>query len=269
MFTIWLAVAMAEGPRPDLVVEWIEPTCGAEAVRDTVRRRVKAVCDGGAPTSVTWQVEEVTGAGCRVWAHAWCPVAARPTWQPPGGAAVPTLFNDAGFKGLALALDEGTHDLSSVPQRETGDWNRKAGSLRVPEGYSVRLCADGDLDRCTDATADVPDLGAVYVGNDRARIVTVTRGALAGVRVPCPRGFEHDNFGGKAVELCADLADLRSSPWNDMMSSVIVPSGWAIEVCDGVGGVPPCVELGADTRKLGDTPVGADRVSSVRVVRRP
>ena len=268
MIWITLAVALADGPKPDVLLEWTEPTCGATAVRDSVRKRVRAVCEGAAPASTTGQLEEISGTGCHIWAHAWCSTTSKPAWEPPGAPAVPTLYNDTAFKGLALVLDEGTHDLSSVPQREVGDWNRKVGSVRVPEGYTVRLCADGDLDRCTDATADIPDLAQVFVGNDRARIATVTRGTLP-VRVACPRGFENDSFGGKALELCEDAVDLRSSPWNDKLSSILVPPGWTIALCDGVGGVPPCTELTSDTAKLSSTPVGADKVSSARIVKRP
>jgi len=265
-----LAWAWADGPSPAVQIEWTEGTCADKALLESAQKRAVSVCAGGKVTGMTYQYREAAGTGCVVWAHVWCDTGGKTvSWAPPGEVVRPTLYDDTAFRKLALSLGEGTHDLASIPQREGGTWSRKAGSIRVPAGWKVRLCADGQPDRCSDVTGDVPDLGAVYVGNDRARIVTVTRGALGEATIRCPRGFEHDNFTGKFVDVCDGLPDLRSSSWDNTMSSILVPPGWVVKVCDGVEGVPPCAELSTDTRRLSETPVGADKASSVVVVRRP
>lgn len=265
---MWLiALALADGPTPDVQVEWTEPTCADDALLASVTKRLSAVCGGGKAEQITYQYRESSSTGCVVWAHAVCAGAPPVAWAPPGAVVRPTLYDDTGFRKLALSLGEGQYDLGSIPQREGGNWNRKAGSVRVPSGWTVRLCADGDASRCTDLTGDTTDLGNTYVGNDRARYVTVARGAATSEA--CPRGFEHDGFGGRTLEICGDMPDLRSSQWDNVLSSVLVPAGWVVKLCDGVDGVTPCTEIASDTRRLGDTLVGADRASSIFVVKRP
>lgn len=264
-----LGAAPAWAGTPDVLLQWTEPTCVDTAVVASARRRLTGVCGDAAVEGSTMQYRVVSN-GCEVWAHAWCGKAPdAPAPGMTGVVAVPTIYADKDFAGMALALGEGRYLLKDIPMRSGGDWNDKAGSVRVPTGWAVRLCQEaGGAGKCSDFPEDLQDLGTTYVGNDTASWAVVSKGAATGAQ-RCPRAFEHDNFGGKMLEVCEDQPDLVQIGWNDKISSVVVPPGWAVAVCSNPAGAPPCVELSADTPRLNGTGVEPDTASSLRILRRP
>ncbi len=262
-------VALAGDARPDVTVEWVEPTCADAQLQRAAEQRLASVC--GATAVETWTYQYRTSAkikGCAMWLHAWCELPTSvPPFEAPGNVVLPTLYSDKDMRGTALALPTGEYPLLSVPMRDGGDWSRKAGSVRVPQGWTVRLCADL-ASRCTDLVSDHLDLSKTYVGNDQTNWVSVTKGALPSL-LSCPRVFEHDNFKGKHLDVCTDQASLEGSSWNNSISSVLVPAGWTLELCGNTGGAAPCKQVSTEVSRMADTVVGADRTSSLRIVKRP
>src|SRR5690606_37811428 len=102
--------------RPDAQVEWLEPTCDHGSLKASVKARSTSACGIARPERITWQVVPSTSPlGCRVWVHAWCPDGPHPGYVPPGPVVLPTIFQDADYKGLALSLDVGPWNLRDVP----------------------------------------------------------------------------------------------------------------------------------------------------------
>lgn len=249
-------------------LQWFAPTCSDTSILVDAERRVRGAC-GRAPVSRWTYQTRVSDKeqGCTVWAHAWCTPPAE-SYEPPGEVRGPTLYNDKDFKGTSLALTMGAWELREVPQRSS-TWNDKAGSARVPAGFTLRLCEDpGGAGRCSDIVSDVADLSKIEVGNDKASFAIVANGPLPPLQV-CPVAYEHDNFKGKELVICADIVNLTPLEFNDKMNSISVPAGWAVELCAGAGGSPPCKVTDVDIAKLGSTVVKSDRVSSVKITQRP
>ena len=267
---LWSA-AMAGPPSYDVQISWLEPTCADRVMSEEAAQRAGQACRRSQLDAMSYEYREAKHTtGCEVTLHVWCvPPASVPGYEPAGSVVLPTLYADKNHRGLALALPEGTYPLRSIPMRGGGDWNNKASSARVPEGWTLRVCHEPNAGgRCSDLTADESDLGSAYIGNDQASWVVVQKGDMTSA-IGCPRAFEHDNFRGKYLEVCSDQPDLRGSSWNDTLSSVLVPVGWTLQVCAGPNGTAPCKELTTDVPKLGDTVVGGDKASSLVIVQRP
>lgn len=264
-----LLSATPEG-RPDVELTWIEPTCADGAMQASAQRRSASICGGSPVTAAVVQSRTSSKvAGCEVWLDAWCADGPAVTYEPPGVVTVPTLYADRTFGGLALSLRPGEYALRDVPLPGLGDWNDKVSSLRVPAGFTVRLCHEpGGVGRCTDFVADAQDVETTYVGGDDAAWVQVVHGALPSL-YSCPRVFENDGFKGKMLEVCQDVPDLRGGDWNDKVSSVIVPAGWALQLCANAEFAAPCKEVEGELSKLSGTVVGADTTTSMRIVRKP
>lgn len=274
-----LSVALpvaAHAAEPDVRLTWTSTTCSDTALSAEATGRSASVCGGKAPAAATLQYQPSRSAmGCEVWVHAWCGgTAPTPAYAPPGNVELPTLYLDKDFKGAAFALLPGEVDLRSVPVRdnepgEGGSWSRKASSLKVPAGWTLRICAEpGGQGRCSEIDGDVADLGTQHVGNDKALWVSISQGPAAAL-FSCPRAYHDDNFGGDFLELCQDWPDLSGSPWDDKISSVLVPAGWTVRLCQHAGFKAPCADFDADQARIGGTAVGSDRTSSVQVVQQP
>lgn len=265
-----LVYAAHADDKVDVLEEWIEPTCDQIALGAAVAARSVSMCGAQHATDVTWQYQpEQSPLGCHLWVHAWCPDPKAPPYQAPGAVSTPTVYADNDFKGTALVLDGGPHELVTIPVRDGGNWRQKIGSVRVPAGWTLRLCSEsGGAGRCSDFTGDNPRLQDTYVNNDAAAYGLVGRGQLPPAYA-CPRVFENDGFGGKYLDVCADVADLTGGQWNDTISSVLVPAGWTIDLCANAQGSAPCATLTADTRALGSTIVGADKATSIMIKGRP
>jgi hypothetical protein len=270
-WNLLLIGAASAGTEVDVAISWLVPTCEDAVLRRDAEARASRSCPASAVASMTYQYRESKrSTGCEVWLQVWCvPPSSVPGYRAPGAVELPTVYVDKAFKGMAVALPEGSYALASVPLASGGDWNDKAGSVRVPAGWTLRLCQEpGGGGRCSDFTTDIQDLSATLVGNDTATYAQVVRGSLSPL-LACPRAFEHDSFHGRSLDFCESLPDLSGGSYNDMFSSMLVPEGWVVRLCDKAGGGAPCKELAADEPRLGDTSVGADKVSSVEVVKRP
>lgn len=265
---MWLVMgAMAAEPNT-VSLEWSAPTCADGDLRDESARRARGACGSSRLERWTYQYRvSRTTQGCDVWTVAWCETS-NMTYAPPGDVSVPTLYSDKEFKGTALAIPDGSWELRDIPLRDGGVWNDKPGSVRVPEGWTVRLCDEpGGTGRCADFKSDMADLRKSLVGNDAASYVMVARGDIEPAHA-CPLAFEHDNFKGRSLELCDDMLDMRGGSWNDKFNSIMVPPGWQVELCANPLGAGACKVADGDIAKLGETVVGSDKVSSVRVLAR-
>lgn len=259
--------AAAEAPTPDVSLRFHAPACDDAWIEQQTTRRMASTCGDGEVLATIFQYEpDRDGPGCDVIASAWCSAGMAPT-STDGEVDFPTLYTDQEYRGWALAITASPVDLSALPLKWNAHWGKKAGSLKVPEGWTVKVCTEPDGQGACDLfTADTPKLDESAVKNDKAVWVQAASSAMAPVTM-CPQGFEHDNFGGKALELCDDT-DLSTTAFDDKFNSVLVPDGWVLEVCDTREG-KGCATLSADAPKLGSTPVKTDRASWVRVVKRP
>jgi hypothetical protein len=264
---MWMLLALLPlsfAQSADVTTSWVEPTCADEVIAEAARHHAQDACPRSPTDHYTHQYREVRHAsGCEVHLHVWCEVPRSvPGYAPPGQVSSPTLYVDPRFGGAALSLDEGTYALRDIPMRHSGDWNDKVSSVRVPEGWTLRLCHDPHgMGRCSDFVRDTAELGQTYVGHDSATSVVVTRGDLDPT-LACPRAFEHDNFRGRYIDMCQDQQNLYGSAWNDSISSVLVPAGWSVEVCAHAEGGAPCKQLTGDQAKMNQTVVGGDKISS-------
>lgn len=276
---VLLAVSLlpsARAQEADVLLTWTTTTCSDAELASEARARGAAVCMGQPPAATTVQYEPSRSAmGCTVWVRGWCGAGTRTAaYAPPSTVTVPTLYPDKDFKGPALQLPAGEIDLRKVPVRdnqpgEGGSWSRKGGSIKVPAGWVVRLCADpGGQGRCSEIDADVADLGTAHVGNDKALWVRITQGPTEAL-FACPRVYADDNFGGEFLEVCQDWPDLTGSAWNDRVSSVLVPAGWVLRLCQHEGLRAPCSDFDADLARIGSTAVGSDRTTSIQILAKP
>lgn len=266
---MWMMMMAAMAAEPNTVsLEWLAPTCGDDDLRNESARRARGACGSSRVERWTYQYRvSRKSQGCEVWTVAWCEPS-NMTYVAPGDVTVPTLYSDKEFKGTALAIPDGDWELQQIPIRDGGVWNDKAGSVRVPSGWTVRLCQEpGGGGRCADFKDDTPELHKTLVGNDAASYVMVVRGEIAPAH-KCPLAFEHDNFKGRSLELCDDMLDMRGGSWNDKFNSVMVPPGWQVELCANPLGAGACKVADGDISRLGTTVVGSDKVSSVRIIAR-
>jgi hypothetical protein len=267
-----LLVSAAVAGEPDFRAEWFELTCDDAKLSESAKAKAVPACSGGrrvGRTALQYKPND-QGSGCRVWLQAWCEGAWTGSFAPGDSPKLPTLYTDDGFRGTALVLEPGERNLGEVYVRDAGadTWNDKAGSIRVPAGLTVRLCTEpGGNGRCWDFGESHPKLGNTYVGNDQASWVQVVKGTLPPV-FACPRLFENDGYGGMFFEVCNDVSSFVGTPWNDKASSMLLPPGWVVRVCTDADHGGTCADLKADAWKLGDTPVGSDRITSVRIVSR-
>lgn len=269
LLAVLLPAAAVAGEPPDVLVTWTAPTCDDPGIQTAAAARAASACGRSTPTGWNYQYQtDPSQLGCEVWLHAWCPADSTP-YKPPGDVKLPTVYFDKAFGGLALALKDGKTDLYTLPVRTSGDWNRKSSSVRVPDGWTVRLCRDlGDETRCSDFTADHADLSATFVGGDQARFVEASRSGLPAL-LDCPIAFEKSNFGGNTLDLCDDTPDLGGSSWNDKISSVRVPAGWEVKLCADAKGNANCTTLNADAAHLSAHVIGNDKTTSIFLVKKP
>lgn len=275
--THWLTLVLflplldAVAGDPDFEAAWREQTCSDQVILAAASSRVSTACGDRAVFSSSVSYRPLSGArGCEVWLTVQCASPVDTPYTGPGNPSVPTLYTDENFGGTALALGPGRYNLGELQLREGPDtWNDKAGSVRIPEGWTMRLCSEADGNgKCADLQSEHPKLGSTYVGNDSASFVEVAKGGLAPL-LSCPRVFEHDGFGGTYLDVCNDVSSWNGTPWNDRVSSLQVPAGWTVQVCTDAEYGGTCVDLRADTRFLRDTPVGADKATSLRITARP
>lgn len=260
----WIAVAFAG---PDVSVQWTEPTCADEALVASAGRRAASVCGGPKPerTAISYRTSAAV-AGCEVWLSAWCPAVSATPFVPAGSVTVPTAYIDKGYVGLSLVLSVGKHELAEIPFPGGGTWADRIDSVKVPAGYTVRLCHEPrGMGRCTDLVADHAELGMTYVGHDDVTSIEVVRGTLPPIWT-CPRVFWDDGFRGKSLDVCDDLISLVGSEWNDKVSSVAVPPGWTVQLCQHPDLQQPCKEVTTDQARLLGAVTG-DQASSIKVTR--
>ncbi len=261
--------AQAFGADTDYRASWRELTCDDAVIQAAAKARAAPACG---PRKVGWfsvQYRALGGTGCDVWLAVACEGTVVSTFTGPNHPSLPTLYTDENWGGTSLTLVVGKQDLNLVPVRETTDgWNDKGGSVRVPAGYTVRLCSEPGLNgKCTDFSADHPKLGNTYVGNDNAASAEVVKGTLPSL-IACPRVFENDGYGGMFLDVCNDVASWAGTPWNDKISSIQLPPGWVVRVCADADFGGTCTELLQDAWLLRETPTGSDRVTSLQIVRR-
>lgn len=269
LFAAVLSSASAQAADPDFRASWRELTCGDDVIQASAKARAAPACGARKVGWTSVQYRPVGAQGCDVWLAVTCEGTITSSFTGPGHPTAPTLYTDDTWGGTMLVLSPGKRNLADVPMRDGDDtWNDKTSAVRVPPGWTVRLCSEPDGNgKCTDLTAEHPKLGNTYVGNDSASSVEVVKGTLSPL-LACPRVFENDNYGGMYLDVCHDVASWVGTPWNDKISSIMLPPGWKVRACADADHGGTCTELLGDVWALRDTPVGSDRISSLKIVAR-
>ena len=208
-----------------------------------------AGCHGGSPQQ--WSVQ---GGGGTAPPTPPPPPPTPPSPEPPVGGSV-SLFEHGGFGGVAEEFGVGSHSLAGS---RVGD--DTVSSVQVPSGFMVRLCEN------TDGTGDCVsyDASTGFVGgmNDRASYLQVSEGTLP----PAPGRvalFEHGGFGGVAEEFGVGSHSLVGSRvGDDAVSSVQIPSGFMVRLCENSDGTGNCVTYDASGYVGGNM---NDKASSLQV----
>jgi hypothetical protein len=203
---------------------------------------------------------------------------------PPGGAQLPTacttapvLFEHDNFRGLQFALSNDARDLH---QHDFGD---RASSVCVPDGWVVTLHRDSDF-RSEELSLRGPT-SVADLKRDRPQDEdwgdTISS---AGVTLPTgqpqfsciePVLFEHDRYRGERYDIKRDYADLHGFRHGDSASSACVPADWELTIFEHTNYGGRSLVLRENTlvedlhRKAPDGRNWGDKISSVRVTRRP
>lgn len=269
---MWLHLLafVAQAGESEYRAEWFELTCDDAVILASAKAKAAPACHGRKVGRTVVQYRPGTkGGGCEVWLHAWCDGTYVGTNTQGADPKVPTIYTDEGGGGTSLPLDVMEMDLGLAPMREGPDtWNDKAGSVKVPAGWTVRLCSEpGGAGRCADFTQAHPKLGNTYVGNDSASWVKVVKGTLPPV-FACPRVFENDGYGGMFTEVCNDVSTWVGTPWNDKITSILLPGGWKVRACSETEFTGVCSDIDADVWNARDLSVGNDRITSMKILAR-
>jgi hypothetical protein len=177
-----------------------------------------------------------------------------------GGPGI-TVFEDVGFDGGSETFN------ADVPNLVAEGWNDVISSFRIRGGGDWEVCEDVNYrGRCLVVSGDNANL--VPSGwNDRISSIRRARaggggggGGGAGVTI-----FEHVDYDGGSETFNADVPNLVSEGWNDVISSFRIRGG-AWEMCEDVNYRGRCRTFASDTPNL--VPLGwNDRISSMRKVR--
>lgn len=273
MRALWLGMllmagtAHAEDPKGIASLRFFAPTCDDGWIGQQVSLRMVSACGiGRSEKPVVQYIALGDGTGCEVVASVVCDGGV-PPGRLGGQLSYPTVYLSDGQKGWALALMSTEVDLSSVPLRWNTHWGNKANSMRVPAGWTVKLCTEAEgRGVCSLFTSDVRSFNETPIKNDKAMWAEVS---APGEPAPelCPQVFENGNYGGKVVQLCEDGP--LPPELDNKVDSVTVPAGWTIELCDKAGDASSCATLSADEPDLNKTAVKKDKASAVRILSRP
>ncbi len=182
-------------------------------------------------------------------------------WTPGGGLGNSTIeaFEHIEFGGRRTVITGAEPSLRRI------DMNDAISSLMV-RGGSWQLCSDDDFrGRCVVVG---PGRYATLVEMGLNDEVSSARPAAANSRPDYGADltfYEHDNFGGRRLDVGDDIADLGRSDFNDTASSIMIERGrW--EVCVDADFRGKCVVLGPGRHEsLGGLGLN-DEISSVRRV---
>ena len=193
----------------------------------------------------------------------------------PRGWSV-TVFEHRGFRGKSETFRGDDPDLrdNRIGLDRISSVQIKAPKIRIAPRRVV-LFQHGDFrGRFDELTADDPDLSDNQIGNDALSSIRVPPGAEVTL-------YEHANFGGRTIVLTQDTASFRSG--NDSVSSIRIrwsrrwewdpPVNTRPERAPEAGVVlfrdhqyrGPSAVIVEDCPDLGETPLGNDSLSSIRV----
>ncbi|HQZ95698.1 MAG TPA: hypothetical protein PLP21_05235 [Pyrinomonadaceae bacterium] len=194
------------------------------------------------------------------------------------------IFNDWRFEGACKILNPGNYP---TPQ-SMGMPNDSITSIMVGANVQVELCADNDFQgACQTFDSNNDFLENTRVGNDNVSSLRIVMKNNAGGN-PNPQGaaggtgpfcrpninqiaiFNDAQFGGQCKIL--NPGDFRTPQSmgmpNDSISSIIVGASVQVELCADDDFQGACQTFGSDNNFLGNTRVGNDNVSSLRIFRK-
>jgi len=115
-------------------------------------------------------------------------------------------------------------------RRRTYHWNDKISSLKIPANKIVRVCQHSrGRGYCQDFVGNVSNIG--WRMNDRASSIYVRSYNPS----QCIFAYEHSNFRGEYFPFCPGSTKPIFKNWNDKVTSLKIPSGYKVKVCQNVG----------------------------------
>ncbi len=176
-----------------------------------------------------------------------------------------TLFEHTEYQGHSELFTEG--EVTDLRRRPIG--NDRASSVRIDEGCLVELFTEGGL-RGSSALLnhDQPRLGDTPVGNDTVSSLRVECREDPAILAELPGAtlYSETGFRGRSQHVSSDLASLDGSTIGDNQTrSIELSPGCVAMLYDGAGFRGDWTELRSSESDLGDTRIGLDRVTSIRI----
>lgn len=168
-----------------------------------------------------------------------------------------TLYQDTQHRGKFVQLFGDAPNLRDIGLHDA------VSSIKL--GTADRIAVYTDINFagvCAEVTGDVARTAELRVGNDRISSVKIG-GQCPAVALIL---FQDTNYGGKQLAITADVANLKNAGFNDSASSIRVVKGVSA-VYQDTNYRGRCMTVTRDLHRLSETPIGNDRISSIRVGR--
>ncbi|WP_437579562.1 trypsin-like serine protease [Sorangium sp. So ce887] len=158
----------------------------------------------------------------RAWIDA--TIAGGPTVHPAGEVVLHDLSN---FSGISQGFGLGHHNLPNM----TVMGDNRASAIRVPAGLRVTVFMHHNFGG--EARVFTSDTNLVAAGFDNT-ISSLVVSHASDPQLDVVTFYEHASFSGSSVVYGVGSSLFYSSPWDQRVSSVRVPSGFKVTLYDGL-----------------------------------
>ncbi len=192
--------------------------------------------------------------------------------QPPAGSV--TVYRDGSYTGISWTAPIGIHDFWTIAHSPVG--NDQASSIQIPDGFTVKVCQHGDgSGTCRTFNTSVADLGDL---DNEASHITITRtgdnndGDGGGGQPPTGSVtvYRDNSYRGASWSIgigTHPYASIVGSPvGNDQASSIQIPDGFTVKVCQHGDGSGTCRTFNTSVADLGDLDNEASHITVFRHV---
>ncbi|WP_433934859.1 trypsin-like serine protease [Sorangium cellulosum] len=183
---------------------------------------VFSASNGQNGTNLHATVTGVDVARHRAWIDA--TIAGGPTVHPSNQVVLHDLSN---FSGISQGFGLGRHNLPN----STIIGDNRASAIRVPAGLRVTVFIDHEFGR--EARVFTSDTDLVAAGFDNT-ISSLVVAHASDPQLDAVTLYEHAGLSGASVLYGVGSSLLYSSPWDQRVSSVRVPSGFKLTLYDGL-----------------------------------
>lgn len=173
------------------------------------------------------------------------------------------IFADANFQGEGQILVEGRYN-----DDDLSIGNDNVSSIKIPQGYTVRLFEDGRFDgNFIDLKSEVSNLNSIR-WNDRASAIQVFRGnpPTAVSTGSSATLYQHGNYGGRNQSLGEGKYTSRDFSLAQDLTSLRIAQGFYALLYEQDNFQGNSVDVSGDVRDLSD--IGwNDKVKSLEIIR--